>query len=215
MNARARLAAVSLAVALLAACEKPIPALNVGGPAKSATSSATPAASSTVKRDLDVLTVAPEDTGAHYQRADWPHWSIVSGECDARETALKDQGRHVTTGAHCVRTGGEWTSRYDGVIVTDARKLDIDHMVPLAEAARSGTRDWSRADRERYANDPAVLVAVTLKTNRSKGDQDPAHWLPALDHCGYVTQWVAVKAKYKMTVDKAEHDAIAGVLAHC
>jgi hypothetical protein len=66
-----------------------------------------------------------------------------------------------------------------------------------------------------YANDPGVLVAVTAKSNRSKGDQDPARWLPALDRCGYVTRWVAVKTRFGMTVDAAEHDAIGGILAHC
>ncbi|MGW7534712.1 HNH endonuclease family protein [Amycolatopsis sp. NPDC054798] len=162
------------------------------------------------------LRVAPEDTGVHYRREDWPHWDRIGGECDAREQVLKAQGRHVTTGAHCTVTGGEWTSPYDGVTVTTPSGLDIDHMVPLAEAARSGTRGWTRAQRETYANDTAaVLVAVTAKANRSKGDQDPAKWLPARDRCGYVAHWVAVKAKYAMTVDPAEAAAIRGVLDHC
>ncbi|MFE3179260.1 HNH endonuclease family protein [Amycolatopsis sp. NPDC059090] len=162
------------------------------------------------------LRVAPEDTGAHYRRADWPHWDQVAGECDARAETLKAQGTGVTTGPHCRIIGGRWTSRYDGVTVTDPGGLDIDHMVPLAEAARSGTRGWTRVQREAYANDTRlVLVAVTAKSNRAKGDQDPAKWLPALDRCGYVAQWVAVKAKYAMTVDPAEHDAIAGILRRC
>lgn len=182
------------------------------------------AAASTVVADdavqaraqLAVLRVAPEDTGAHYRREDWPHWEIVSGECDAREIVLQRQGRDVTTGAHCRITGGTWTSPYDGVTITQPGQLDIDHMVPLAEAARSGTRGWTRAQREAYANDTAlVLVAVTAKSNRSKGDGDPAKWLPAQNRCGYVARWVAVKSKYGMNLDRVEHDAIAGILAHC
>ncbi|MEU0793781.1 HNH endonuclease family protein [Amycolatopsis sp. NPDC005961] len=167
------------------------------------------------RADLAALQVATEDTGNHYRREDWPHWDRVAGECDARENALRTQGRDVTTGPHCTVTAGTWTSPYDGVTVTSPDALDIDHMVPLAEAARSGTRAWSRADRERYANDPAVLVAVTAKTNRGKGDQDPARWLPPLDHCTYVARWIAVKHAYGMTVDRAERAAITGVLNHC
>ena len=162
------------------------------------------------------LAVAPEDTGAHYRREDWPHWSRVAGECDAREQTLKAEGRGVTTGAHCAVTGGTWTSPYDGVIVTHPGGLDIDHLVPLAEAARSGTRTWTRAQREHYANDTTlVLIAVTAHANRAKGDQDPAHWLPALDRCGYAARWIAVKTAYAMTVDPAEHTALAGLLDHC
>ncbi|WP_328614521.1 HNH endonuclease family protein [Amycolatopsis sp. NBC_00348] len=167
------------------------------------------------RRDLAALRVAAEDTGNHYRRADWPHWDQVGGGCDARENALRTQGAGVTTGAGCRITGGTWVSPYDGVTVTTPGVLDIDHAVPLAEAARSGTRGWSRAQRERYANDPAVLVAVTATSNRSKGDQDPARWLPALDHCGYVARWVTVKHRYGMTLDRAERAAITSVLNRC
>src|SRR5690348_8443366 len=87
---------------------------------------------------LAALQVVPEDTGAHYKREDWPHWSQQPGGCDTRETVLREQGQNVTTGRGCRITDGRWTSAYDGVIVTDASKLDLDHLVPLAEVQRSG-----------------------------------------------------------------------------
>jgi hypothetical protein len=210
------LSAAVVAVAL-AGCEHshtsgtagPVAATDTGAPA------ATRIDVTAVRGELAGLRVAPEDTGVPYRRADWPHWDRAAGGCDARETALRTQGHGVTTGAGCRITGGTWVSVYDGVTVTTAGALDIDHMVPLAEAARSGTRDWSTTDREHYANDPAVLVAVTARSNRAKGDQDPAHWLPALDRCGYIARWVAVKHTYRMTIDARERDAITAVLTHC
>ncbi|HEY3477268.1 MAG TPA: HNH endonuclease family protein [Streptomyces sp.] len=212
-------AVLAVAVAVAAApagCQHsstgPAPvAADVGGPGPADARIDVPA----VRGQLAALTIAAEDTGNHYRRADWPHWDRVAGDCDARENALRTQGRGVTTGPGCRITGGTWVSPYDGVTVTTPGALDIDHMVPLAEAARSGTRGWSRADREHYANDPAVLVAVTAKSNRAKGDQDPARWLPALDRCGYVARWVAVKHTYRMTVDRGERAAITAVLNHC
>ncbi|MGW4829766.1 HNH endonuclease family protein [Amycolatopsis japonica] len=185
-------------------------------PAGCRTSSTAPAGGgSTVAEKLAALRVAVEDTGSVYRRADWPHWETVSGACDAREHTLKTQGTAVTTGPGCKVTGGRWVSPYDGITVTVAGQLDVDHVVPLAEAARSGTRTWSRADRTRYANDPAVLIAVTATSNRSKGDSDPAKWLPAEDRCGYLARWVDTKTRYRMTVDQAERDAIAAVLRRC
>ncbi|GAB3707341.1 HNH endonuclease family protein [Amycolatopsis oliviviridis] len=169
----------------------------------------------TVTRQLAKLAVKPADTGVHYSRDDWPHWDSVGKGCNRREDTLKTQGRNVTTGKGCKVLSGEWTSRYDGVKVTDPEGVDIDHMVPLAEAARSHTRDWTEAQRTRYANDPNVLVAVSAKSNRSKGDQDPAKWLPSQDRCSYVAHWVRVKTTYRMSVDQAEHDAIAAVLKRC
>ena len=38
---------------------------------------------------------------------------------------------------------GSWRSYCDDKTVTDARKLDIDHVVPLAEAWDSGSSNWS------------------------------------------------------------------------
>ncbi|WP_037321473.1 HNH endonuclease family protein [Amycolatopsis orientalis] len=168
-----------------------------------------------VRATLAGLKVAVEDTGNVYRRAEWPHWETVSGACDAREHTLKTQGTAVTTGPGCTVTGGRWVSPYDGITVTDAKYLDVDHVVPLAEAARSGTRGWSRTDRQRYANDPRVLIAVTAKSNRSKGDSDPAKWLPGRDKCGYLARWVETKRAYRMTVDQAEHDAIDSGLRRC
>jgi hypothetical protein len=59
----------------------------------------------------------------------------------------------------------------------DAR---IDHVVPLAEAWRSGAAAWNADQRERFANDlvDPQLIAVSASSNRSKGDQDPAEWKP-------------------------------------
>ncbi|PXY31110.1 HNH endonuclease family protein [Prauserella muralis] len=165
--------------------------------------------------DVAGLRVAPEDTGAPYDRDQWPHWDYVGDGCDTRDEVLREQGHGVRVGEDCRITAGQWTSAYDGQVVTDPSELDIDHVVPLAEAARSGTRHWSEAQREAYANDPALLVAVTAASNRAKGDQDPAHWLPDRDRCGYVQRWVAVKHRYRLTVDPAEAAALRGVLARC
>ncbi|PXY23890.1 hypothetical protein BAY59_29225 [Prauserella coralliicola] len=161
------------------------------------------------------LTVAPEDTGAHYDRDDWPHWSYHGRGCNTRELVLQQQGSGVEVGKGCKPVAGTWTSRYDGATVTDPETLDVDHVVPLAEAARSGARTWSEAERERYANDPAVLVVVTARSNRAKGDQDPAEWLPDRDRCGYVRQWTETKRRYALTADPAEAEAIRAVLSRC
>ncbi|WP_410583922.1 DUF1524 domain-containing protein [Amycolatopsis sp. lyj-108] len=103
---------------------------------------------------------------------------------------------------------------YDDVTVTDPGQLDVDHWIPLEQMARSGTRGWTPAQRQAYANDPTVLIAVTAKSNRQKGSQDPARWLP-VHRCEYVQAWVAIKARYQVTIDQAEHDAIASVLRRC
>ncbi|WP_020421143.1 HNH endonuclease family protein [Amycolatopsis sp. ATCC 39116] len=217
---RAIIAALLAAGTLATACQLP---------PTGATSGATPAPDAAAAlRTLDTLPVAPADTGYHYRREDWPHWDNApqAGRgCDVRDAVLIAQGRnvHVSNDGKCKLTG-EWTSPYDGVTVTDPGKFDVDHIVPLAEVARSGAiengrrvgpRLWSRADRERYANDPSVLVAASASSNRAKGDQDPAKWIPAQGQCDYAARWVEVKSRYALSVDTAERQALAGVLRRC
>lgn len=161
------------------------------------------------------LPIAPEDTEAEedYDRDDWPHWSYHGHGCDTRELVLQRQGQDVTIGEDCEVLSGTWVSQYDHATVTAPSDLDVDHIVPLAEAARSGAGDWTETQRETYANDLAVLVAVTASSNRSKGDSDPTDWLPEHDQCGYLARWVAIKHRYALTADRVEADAIAA--ANC
>lgn len=183
--------------------------------ADQATTEPLPADPATAVTTLDGLTVAEEDTGFRYDRDQWPHWSGQGEGCNTREVALRQQGTDVVTDDECRAVSGTWVSTYDGVVIHDAGEADLDHLVPLAEAARSGTRTWNRDQREAFANDLDQLVVVSARSNRQKGDQDPANWLPEQNRCGYVIRWVLTKDKYDLTVDRDERDALRGVLTHC
>ncbi|KAI0065463.1 hypothetical protein BV25DRAFT_1989155 [Artomyces pyxidatus] len=179
----------------------------------------TPISVAEAKTYLSELTVAVDSNSPAYARTDFKTWDIISGECDTRETVLMRDGTNVVTNSACHATSGNWVSPYDGVPTTDGSDLDIDHLVPLKEAWLSGARDWTAAQRESYANDLTrpQLVAVTDNLNESKGDKDPALWMPPLAsfQCEYVQAWVTVKHYYKLTVDSAEKTALAGYLAKC
>lgn len=115
---------------------------------------------------------------------------------------------------------GSWHSAYDNVVVADASKLDIDHLVPLAEAWESGGYAWTAATWRRFGNDlddPRSLIAVTASTNRSKGAGDPADWLPprAQYRCRYAADWVAVKTRWELSVDRREQAAIETLIDGC
>ena len=59
------------------------------------------------------------------------------------------------------------------------------------------------------------VVAVTSSVNRSKGDQDPREWLPAREVCRYVKEWVAVKHRWRLTVDASEKASLQSLAAGC
>ncbi|GAA4100029.1 hypothetical protein [Actinomadura miaoliensis] len=44
----------------------------------------------------------------------------------------------------------------------------------------------------------------------------PGSWLPAPDaRCRYITEWTAVRLRWRLTVDSAEHTALTRQAAHC
>ncbi|MEV5430964.1 HNH endonuclease family protein [Streptomyces sp. NPDC052701] len=211
LYARRRLSTVAALTALTAS----LGLLN--GPAASA-ALPTPVSAATARGYLASLTVAGEDrTG--YSRDLFPHWTTVSGTCNTRETVLKRDGSGVVTDSACYPTSGSWYSPYDGATWTAASDVDIDHLVPLAEAWDSGAGGWTTSRRQAFANDLTrpQLLAVTDDVNQSKGDQDPATWMPSRTayRCTYVRAWVQVKYYYGLSVDSAEKSALQNHLAAC
>lgn len=168
-------------------------------------------------RVLNSLTVDKEER-AGYSRELFRHWTDIDGDgCNAREQVLIIE-RVSGTVRGCMVVNGIWISVYDGVTTTDSSSFDIDHFVPLAEAWDSGAWNWSDDRRERFANDTTYagsLIAVTASSNRSKSDRDPSDWLPARGVCTYAETWVAVKYRWRLSVDAAEKAALQRILASC
>lgn len=168
-----------------------------------------------------LATVTPKTEGSlsGYSRSLFPHWSTVSGSCNTRETVLKRDGVGVVTDSACAAVSGSWYSEYDGATWTNAADLDIDHVVPLAEAWRSGASAWTTAKRQQFANDLTrpQLIAVTDNVNQAKGDLDPGKWLPSRTayRCTYARMWVEVKQYWGLSMDSGEKSALVGILNGC
>jgi hypothetical protein len=171
---------------------------------------------SAAQSQLNSLTVRPKNSGSGYDRSLFPHWVTVQTPCDAREYVLRRDGHTVTVDGSCRATSGRWSSEYDGVWSSNASDFDIDHMVPLYDAWRSGANGWTTAQRRDFANDVRApqLWAVTASSNRSKGDRDPSAWMPPRTaiHCDYVKSWVNVKYRYNLSVTSAERSAIQSTI---
>ncbi|MGK3094555.1 HNH endonuclease family protein [Streptomyces sp. WAC01490] len=178
---------------------------------------AAPAAEVTTLADAVGLVKVGEEDRTGYSRSSFKHWNSgddATDGCNTRaEVLIAEAVVAPTVEAGCKLTGGTWISYYDNQEVTSAGALDIDHMVPLAEAWDSGASAWSAVQREAYANDQGAdvsLVAVTARSNRQKSDQDPADWMPssAEAQCRYVGEWVSTKLRWQLTADDRELEAL-------
>lgn len=169
--------------------------------------------------ELNAITVAAEGSMSGYSRDHFQHWITISGTCNTRETVLKRDGSGVTVNSACQPTSGSWYSPYDGATWTNASDVDIDHIVPLAEAWRSGANSWTAANRKAFANDLTrpQLIAVTDNVNQAKGDKDPAAWKPPLTgyHCTYAKMWIRTKHHWGLKAQSSEKSALQTMLNTC
>jgi hypothetical protein len=170
------------------------------------------------KAIADLTVRAEVRTG--YSRDLFPHWTDADGDgCSTRhEVLIAEAVEPPSVGDGCALRGGRWFSYYDRVSWTDSGRIDVDHLVPLAEAWDSGARRWRPRTRRAYANDLGdrrSLVGVTDSVNQSKGDRDPDEWMPAFGTCRYVREWVAVKHRWRLEVNRAERRALASFASGC
>lgn len=182
---------------------------------------------------LDRLNVAQEGSQAGYQRSCAKGSGCVFGAawtdtdhngCDQRDDVLTRDLTATATkpGTHdCVVISGTLSDPYTGQAIAftkdHASAVQIDHVVVLGEAWRSGASSWPQDKRTALANDLANLVAVDGSANESKGDDGPAEWMPPAQvaHCGYGRITITVKAKYSLTITAQDKAALTAALASC
>ena len=152
-----------------------------------------------------------------------PAWQDVDrNHCDTRDDILRRDLVPFTLkpGSKCVVVSGDLHDPYTGKIIHFVRGaastvVQIDHVVALAAAWRTGAAEWRPHRRLVYANDPAVLLAVNGPANEAKSDSDASEWVAPQYSCRYVAQQVAIKKKYTLWITTAEHDRMAQILAGC
>ncbi|MGK5741527.1 GmrSD restriction endonuclease domain-containing protein [Micromonospora sp. URMC 103] len=207
---RAAVAAIGMlaGVGVVGAAAMPASATPPGIPSKA-----------TAQSQLNGLRVATQGSLTGYSRDLFPHWITISGSCNTREQVLKRDGTSVVVDGSCAATSGRWYSPYDGATWTAASDVDIDHVVPLAEAWRSGANSWTTSRRQSFANDLTrpQLIAVTDNVNQAKGDQDPSTWQPSLSsyRCTYSKMWITVKYTWSLTLQSSEKTALQSMLNTC
>jgi hypothetical protein len=187
----------------------------------------TPKWVTTAKQRLAKLEVRESGSMTGYTRGKFgPAWEDVDlNRCDTRNDILaRDLTQVVLKGqSQCKVARGTLDDPYTATTIDfvagkkTSGRVQIDHVVALAAAWRTGAKRWSADLRLFYANDPLVLLAVDGPTNNAKGDKDAANWLPpnSTYRCRYVAEQVAVKTKYELWVTSQESAAIEDVLSGC
>ena len=110
---------------------------------------------------------------------------------------------------------------HTGAAFTSLNEADIDHLVALPEAHDSGACTWSSEKKKAFAEDFSNHELARPRLSREKQGKDWAEWQPPLNSanfwnwCFAAIRIVQTKWRYKLTVDRAEYDALASTLARC
>ena len=182
-------------------------------------------------RQLRELTVRESvndpDAPAYDRSAYGQSWADTNHNgCDTRNDILaRDLARPTFKPGtrDCVVLSGTLAEPYTGATI-EFRKgektsslVQIDHVVALADAWRSGAWRWDAQRRLEFANDPQNLLAVDGQANEDKSASSADQWLPPNKafRCDYVKRQIAVKSAYGLSVTRAEQDAMAEQLSIC
>lgn len=152
-------------------------------------------------------------------------WASSDG-CDTRNRVLARDLADVAYahGSDCVVTSGVLTDPYTGTTVdftrgrTTSSAVQIDHVLPLAEAWRAGAHAWTREQRIAFANDTMNLVAAAGAVNASKSDDSLAEFVDEVDEdfrCQYVTTYLQVAQRYQLALPAADTAAADAALEEC
>jgi Protein of unknown function (DUF1524) len=127
----------------------------------------------------------------------WSPREVVLMKSSAIKVVLNEKGKII---------GGQWLCPYTNAIITDPKYIDIDHIVPLAEAWICGAKNWNDRQKNSYARDIDNLVAVSSIANREKGRCSLENWMPSQKdkQLWYVQRWIYTKRKYNLGMSKEE-----------
>jgi hypothetical protein len=192
--------------ALLAGCG----ASTLGAPPTLPLEGATP----TTTETTTALTQPPSYARARFGSG----WIDADGDgCDTRDEVLSRDAVIATYGRDGCIDIVSIADPYTGLAVNGRGEIDIDHVVALGDAWRSGAYAWTDAERLSYANDQLNLLATSDDVNRAKSDRGPDRWRPP-DRgawCAYAHLYGEVKRTYGLTVTDAQTAALAELSTGC
>ncbi len=163
-----------------------------------------------------------ENTSVEYDRSnDYSTWQDWDDDCqNNRHEVLQyehidDDSNHplIFSSDGCFVNSGKWFDPYDNVYYFSSSEVQIDHVVALFEAHKSGAWSFPAARKLKFANNidfDDLLIAVGGSSNARKGSSDPSDWMPSniSYHCAYLDKWLNIKSEFRLSIDSDERDSI-------
>lgn len=117
----------------------------------------------------------------------------------------------------CTVDIGGWDDPYTARKHTNAKDIQIDHVVALKNAYMTGAHEWDFKKRCLYANylgNSFHLLSVNGKENLKKSDSSPSGYVPPNKAfvCEFIKDWLYIKAIWSLRSTPKEQAAIMTIV---
>ena len=152
---------------------------------------------------------------------DYPTWQDWDNDCQnnrhevlINEHIDNDENHPLVLSSNsCFVNSGKWFDPYDNLYYYNSSEVQIDHVVALYEAHKSGAWSFPSARKLKFANNiefDDLLIAVGASSNSKKSAYDPSEWVPSNSAyiCEYIQKWLNIKSEFRLSLDQDERNSI-------
>lgn len=153
---------------------------------------------------VDSIKVSTHENKEKYNRDDW--------EKPAKKFTL--DGEKVSRVKYDTYTSQYLISKdpfvykdpYTDTEITDIKLVDFDHIIPLKFISTKCDINWTKEQKNKFAQDENVGVSVLNKENRSKGAKGPSEWLPKANQGDYCYTWLLLAKEWGLALPQQDLD---------
>ena len=168
-----------------------------------------------MKKILFPLLILSFNSFAYNREADYGGWQDYDGDCqDTRAEVLISRSLsqvEFSRSDNCYVKTGKWIDYYTGKTYTNAKDVQIDHLISLKQHYEAIGSTLTHAQRVEYANNPAHLVIANSTLNMSKSDKDLSEFIFRVtpqNKCKYIKDYKKIADANNITLDKSDNEAI-------
>ena len=168
-----------------------------------------------MKKILLPLFIISFNSFAYSRQTDYGNWVDYDNDCqNTRAEILISQSLYpvkFTRKDNCYVKSGKWIDYYTGKVYTDAKDVDIDHVISLHQHYNAVGSTLTYEQRVKYANEKTHLVITNSNLNKSKSDKDLSEFIakvPTQNRCKYIKDYQRIANENHINLDESDMEII-------
>lgn len=130
----------------------------------------------------------------------------------------KDMKKTKDKAKACKITAGKWIDPYTGDTIKAVEDMDVDQVVSVKTASRQASKELTKEDKVRFANDvDSNLLAVSKKGKEKRNGASIAKYTPKNKEykCTFTKTYVLTSSKYGIGASEKDKKVIDKIMADC